>query len=556
MMPLRVLRRVLIILRVCHHWRLLDIHQHDALRRVALLANLLFFWQSRCDQALRRGERLKNALVELGPIFVKFGQMLSTRRDLLPLDIAEALAALQDKVPPVSAAAARAQIEQSWGGAIDEKLAQFDEQALASASVAQVHAAKLRDGRDVVVKLIRPGIRAQIADDLVLLHFVAAQVEQRHIDGARLKPRAIIRDYEHTLLNELDLRLEAANTSALKRNFASGDLLYVPEVHFDFVRENVLVMERIYGIPIGDVAALKQAGVDMKVLAERGVKIFFTQVFRDRFFHADMHPGNIFVDVREPKNPRYIGIDCAIIGTLDQNDQLYLAENFIAFFNRDYRRIAELHIHSGWVSDAFRVEDFEAAVRANCEPIFGKNLSDISFGVFLLGLFQTARRFKMEVQPQLVLLQKTLFYVEGLGRQLYPELDLWQTALPFLDDWAREQRSPRRLWNEFKRSVPLLLNELPKLPEYWLAALKNQAKDDALKAQWQRSEALWLRQQRRWQAQQRLLCGWGLSLSALLLWALRPQLTIAAALIAAGGLWLVLSGAWAWRKAGIGKTDE
>ncbi len=540
MKSMRILQRMMTILRVCHHWRLLDLHQHDALGRVALLANVLFFWQSRCDVHLLRGERLKNALIELGPIFVKFGQMLSTRRDLLPLDIADALAALQDQVPPVSPQAACAQIEKAWGCAIADKLAQFDERALASASVAQVHAAKLHDGRDVVVKLIRPGIREQITDDLRLLKFVAAQIEKRHIDGKRLKPRAIVRDYEHTLLNELDLRLEAANTSALKRNFADGKLLYVPEVHFDYVRESVLVMERIHGIPIGDVAALKAAGVDMKLLAERGVKIFFTQVFRDRFFHADMHPGNIFVDARDPTDPRYIGIDCAIIGTLDQNDQLYLAENFIAFFNRDYRRIAELHIHSGWVSDEFRVEDFEAAVRANCEPIFGKKMADISFGVFLLGLFQTARRFQMEVQPQLVLLQKTLFYVEGLGRQLYPELDLWQTAKPFLEDWAREQRSPRRIWREFKRSVPLLLNELPQLPTYLIEGLKQASvpptppptTDDRLLQH----------------LHQRGLMGWALAATGLVLYAAKPEAWTIAALISAAGAWLLVSVAWTKRK--------
>lgn len=544
----RVFRRLLGIVRVCHHWRLLDIHQHDALRRIAILATILFFWQRRCDRLLPDGERLKNALIELGPIFVKFGQMLSTRRDLLPTGIADALSALQDNVPPVSFDAAKKQIELAWGCALHDKLAHLNPQALASASVAQVHAATLHDGRDVVVKLIRPGIRAQIADDLLLLHFVASQIEQRHIDGARLKPRAIIRDYEHTLLNELDLRLEAANTSALKRNFSNDKELYVPEVHFDYVRENVLVMERIYGIPIGDIAALKAAGVNMKLLAERGVKIFFTQVFRDRFFHADMHPGNIFVDARDPSDPRYIGIDCAIIGTLDQNDQLYLAENFIAFFNRDYRRIAELHLHSGWVSKDYRVEDFEAAVRANCEPIFGKNLSGISFGVFLLGLFQTARRFQMEVQPQLVLLQKTLFYVEGLGRQLYPELDLWQTAKPFLDQWAKEQRSPRRLWHTFKRSAPLLLNELPHIPERLVQALNHAATREESAASIAQLQHALVQQNQRNRLHLRVLAGWLVALSALWLWTVVPSATLAALVMVGSGAWLLLSGAWAWRR--------
>lgn len=480
----RLLLRCLIILRVCRHWRLDEDWRHPDLRGLRVLAGVLFFWQRRCANNLERGARLRAALVELGPIFVKFGQMLSTRRDLLPADIADALSALQDRVPPFSGALASATVAAAWGGAISEKLAEFDEQPLASASVAQVHAARLPDGLEVVVKIIRPGIRAQIDQDLALLNFVARLLERHHPDGRRLRARAVIRDYATTLLNELDLRLEAANTAALQRNFQDGKTLYVPTVHFDLVRENVMVMERIYGIPIGDVAALKAAGVNMKVLAERGVSIFFTQVFRDRFFHADMHPGNIFVDVSDPELPRYIGIDCAIMGTLDEHDQRYLADNFLAFFNRDYRRVAELHWQSGWIPPDVRVEDFEAAIRAHCEPMFGKPLAEISFGTFLLGLFQTARRFRMSVQPQLVLLQKTLFYVEGLGRQLYPELDLWQTAKPFLEAYTRERHSPRRLWQRWRAQWPRLLQELPDLPDNLAAVLgQHRLREQDLRAQ-------------------------------------------------------------------------
>ncbi|MFN4291020.1 MAG: ubiquinone biosynthesis regulatory protein kinase UbiB [Permianibacter sp.] len=536
--------RTLAILRVLIHYRLdqdVDIKQA---RLLLFGLRLAFFWQPRCDAALARGERLRAALVQLGPIFVKFGQMLSTRRDLLPSDLADALAQLQDKVPPFDSAVAVREIERALGQSVGTAFARFDSTALASASVAQVHAATLLDGSDVVVKIIRPGIREKILADLELLHALARLVERLHIDGRRLRPREVIADYEHTLLDELDLRIEAANTTALKRNFADGELLYVPDIHWPLVRENLLVIERIHGIPIGDVEALKAAGVDMEALSARGVKIFFTQVFRDRYFHADMHPGNIFVDVRNPKAPRYIAIDCAIMGSLDERDQVYLAENFVAFFNRDYRRIAELHVQSGWVPAGTRVEAFEAAVRANCEPIFGKPLAEISFGVFLLQLFQTARRFNMSVQPQLVLLQKTLFYIEGLGRQLYPELDLWQTAKPYLEEWTRDRTSPRRLLKRALERAPIWLNELPAVPELALAALRARAEGEHVADTGRQLRQLLVRESRQRIGAQRQLAAVLLTVLAAtgLVWPALPQPAVAVLL--AGAAYLGLTGSW------------
>lgn len=470
-----LIARALRIIRTLIFYRLdQDLREQHATALLWII-RVFFFWQARCAIATPPAERLRKALIELGPIFVKFGQMLSTRRDLLSPDYADALAQLQDRVPAFDSEVARAELESALGGNLSTYFSAFEATPLASASVAQVHAAQLHDGKKVVVKIIRPGIRAQIEKDLKLLHWLAARVEHNHVDGKRLRPRDIIRDYEHTLLDELDLRIEAANTTALKRNFEDSELLYVPDVHWEFVRENVLVMERIYGIPIGDIAALHRAGVDMKELSARGVQIFFTQVFRDRYFHADMHPGNIFVDASDPKKPKYIAIDCAIMGSLAERDQVYLAENFVAFFNRDYRRVAELHVESGWVPAGTSIEQFESAIRANCEPIFGKPLSEISFGGFLLSLFQTARRFNMSVQPQLVLLQKTLFYIEGLGRQLYPELDLWQTAKPFLEQWSKDRTNPKKIWQKMVSRLPVWVNHLPELPELALASLRASA---------------------------------------------------------------------------------
>jgi ubiquinone biosynthesis protein len=415
--------------------------------------------------AAPRAERLRKALEDLGPIFIKFGQLLSTRRDLVPEDIANELNALQDQVPPFEPAQSRAIVERVLGRPVTELFGSFEAQPMASASVAQVHAATLHDGRSVVVKVLRPGIERTIRQDLGLLYTLARVIRRFHPDGWRLRPEEVVHDYEQVVLDELDLQREAANTSQLRRNFLDSDLLYVPEVHWDYTRREVFVMERIHGIPVADIARLREAGVDMKELAERGVKIFFTQVFRDSFFHADMHPGNIFVDPGNPLAPRYIGIDCAIMGSLSDFDQYYLARNLLAIFQRRYREVAELHIECGWVPPGTRVQDFESAMRATCEPIFEKPLGEISFGQLLVYLFQTARRFDMEVQPSLVLLQKTLLHIEGLGRQLYPELDLWATAKPFLEDWFAERYSPKMILEKIQRRAPGWLEQLPQRPE-------------------------------------------------------------------------------------------
>jgi len=419
-----------------------------------------------------RALRLRRALEELGPIFIKFGQLLSTRRDLIPTDLADELSRLQDDVPPFAASEARAIVERALDKPVNELFACFAAEPLASASVAQVHAATLFDGREVVVKVVRPGIERTIRQDVRLLYTLARLVRRFHPDGRRLRPLDVVRDYEQIVLDELDLQREAANTSQLRRNFLDSDLLYVPEVHWDYTRRNVFVMERIHGIPVSDIEALHRAGVDMKELAERGVRIFFTQVFRDSLFHADMHPGNIFVDVSNPAKPRYIGIDCAIMGSLSDFDQYYLARNLLGIFQRRYREVAELHVECGWVPPQTRVHDFEAAIRSACEPIFGKPLGEIGFAQLLVYLFQTARRFDMEIQPSLVLLQKTLLHIEGLGRQLYPDLDLWETAKPFLEQWVSERYSPRGLIERLQKRAPHWLELLPEGPERLLELLR------------------------------------------------------------------------------------
>jgi ubiquinone biosynthesis protein len=404
--------------------------------------------------------RVRLVLEDLGPIFVKFGQILSTRRDLLPDDLAVELAKLQDRVPPFDGAEARALIEKAWGRPIEDVLDQFDPVPLASASIAQVHTARLKDGTEVVVKVLRPGIERTIRQDLSLMYAVAHLAHKYWKDGRRLRPIEVVREYEKTIYDELDLQREAANASQLRRNWLGSEMLYIPEVYWDWTRPNVMVMERIYGTPVGEVDTLKAQGVSMKQLGERGVEIFFTQVFRDNFFHADMHPGNIFV---EPSG-RYISIDFGIVGTLTTEDQRYLAENLLAFFERDYRRVAELHVESGWVPPGTRVDEFEAAIRTVSEPIFEKPLSEISFGHFLVRLFQTARRFDMEIQPQLVLLEKTLLNIEGLGRQLYPELDLWTTAKPYMERWMKDQVGLKGLFDRTKRNLYSVADQAPELP--------------------------------------------------------------------------------------------
>ncbi len=422
-------------------------------------------WNWCVNKKRLRGERLRLALEALGPIFVKFGQALSTRRDLLPEDIADELAKLQDKVPPFPGEIAKQMIEQAYGFPLEDVLQDFAVIPLASASIAQVHTAKLQNGKEIIIKVLRPGVHKNIQRDVALLYVLAGLAERYWSEGPRLRPKAVVAEFERHLADELDLLREAASASQLRRNFLNSPLLYIPEVYWHYTRKNILVQERIYGIPIGDIKALKQQNINLKVLAERGVEIFFTQVFRDCFFHADMHPGNIFVSPQHPDNPQYLGVDFGIMGTLSPFDQRYLAENLLAFFNRDYQRVAELHVESGWVPADTPVDQFEAAIRTVCEPIFERPLKDISFGQLLLQLFQTAGRFNMQVQPQLVLLQKTLFNVEGLGRQLYPDLDLWATAKPFLERWLKNQLGARALLRKIRRNMPYWAEKLPDLPD-------------------------------------------------------------------------------------------
>lgn len=428
-----------------------------------------------------RGASVRIALESLGPIYVKFGQLLSTRDDLIPEDIIQELRQLQDNVPAFDGAIAKKIIESSFKKPIDDLFTTFDKAPLASASVAQVHAATLKTGESVIVKVIRPNLTKVIKEDVSLLFLAAKLTEKMWRHGKRLRPVELVAEFEKTLHGELDLQQEAANASLLKRNFATADTLYVPAVYWNYVSSNVMVMERVYGIPLNNLTALKQSGADLKKLSERGVDIFFTQVFRDGFFHADMHPGNMFIDASDPNNPRYLGVDFGIMGTLTDEDKHYLAMNLIAFFNRDYRRVATLHIESGWVSPTTRVTDFETAIRTVCEPIFEKSLAEISFGQLLLRLFQTAERFDMVVQPQLMLLQKTLFNIESLGRQLYPELDLWTTAKPFMTQWFKEQRSLKNIFKlaayEFYDNTEALIKTpqlLYKLLIEWLATTKKQ----------------------------------------------------------------------------------
>jgi ubiquinone biosynthesis protein len=475
----RVAGRLLTIHRVLVRYGLDDFvratHLYRPLRFIFWLSPWTWFRRRRGT----RGERLRRALEDLGPVFVKFGQVVSTRRDLLPPDIADELAKLQDRVPPFPGAAAKARIEEALGRPVTALFREFDVTPLAAASIAQVHAATLPDGRGVVVKVLRPGMREVIGRDLEVLHALAGLAEEYWPDSRRLRPREVVVEYEKTILNELDLMREAANASQLKRNFAGSSMLHVPEVHWELCRREVMVMERIHGVPISEVAQLRKLGTDIPKLAENGVTIFFTQVFRHNFFHADMHPGNIFVDVADPANPRYAAVDFGIVGTLEPRDQLYLAGNFLAFFERDYRKVAVLHLESGWVPAGTRVDELESAVRTVCEPIFDKPLKDISFGVVLLHLFDVARQFQMQIQPQLILLQKTLLNIEGLGRQLYPELDLWKTALPILRNWMRERSHPRAVLASLREYWPDVAEALKVLPVIGRRAIRR-AYDDKL----------------------------------------------------------------------------
>jgi ubiquinone biosynthesis protein len=542
----RVLARLLQIQRVLVRHGLDEFVRATHLYRPARFLFLLSPWtwfQRR--RGASRAERLRLALVELGPIFVKFGQALSTRRDLLPADIADELAKLQDRVPPFPGELARASLEATYGRPLSELFASFETEPMAAASIAQVHAATLQDGREVVVKVLRPGMRERIAGDLAVLQTLARLAQRWWPEARRLRPIEVVGEYERTILDELDLLREAANAAQLRRNFAGSTLLYVPEPHWDLCRTDVLVLERIRGVQIGNLEELRARGTNFKRLAENGVEILFTQVFRHNFFHADMHPGNIFVLLDDPQYPRYAAVDFGIVGTLSVRDQRYLAENFLAVFERDYRRVAELHVESGWVPAGTRVAEMESAIRTICEPIFDRPLNEISFGTVLLRLFAALRRFDGEIQPQLILLQKTLFNVEGLGRQLYPELDIWKTATPVLRTWMRERMSPRTQWRDFRRGLPDALEILRSLPTLG-KALVEKLQDGTLRIPVEPEPTDALRRQLEADNRRRdgLLAG-GVLLLAGVLW--RGLLAVPwwpAPLLVFGGLVAI---AWAWR---------
>jgi len=457
---------------------------HERVRPLRWLVRATLFWRPLTEP---RGVRLRRALEALGPIFVKFGQMLSTRRDLVPLDIADELAQLQDRVPPFPSNQAIATLEAAYKRPLAEVFAEFDATPVASASVAQVHFARLHDGTAVAVKVLRPAIAPVIAHDVSLLYAAAGLIEKLFADGRRLRPREVVAEFEKHLEDELDLMREAANCSQLRRNFKDSPLLLVPEVYWDYCDHDVMVMDRMDGIPVSQIERLRESGVDIPKLAATGVEIFFTQVFRDGFFHADMHPGNILV---RPGSEQYIALDFGIMGTLTEVDKQYLARNFLAFFRRDYKAVALAHLESGWVPADTRIDELEAAVRAVCEPVFDRPLKEISFGRVLLQLFQASRRFNVEIQPQLVLLQKTLLNIEGLGRQLDPELDLWKTAKPFLERWMNEQMGWRALVKNLQTEAPKWAALLPQLPR-----LAHQALNENRLAQLEAGLTLMLQQQ-------------------------------------------------------------
>ena len=439
------------------------------------------------DLSAPRGQRLREALERLGPIFVKFGQVLSTRRDLLPPDIANELAKLQDRVPPFSSDVAVGIVERSFGRALNDIFVSFERQPVASASIAQVHFAVINDRhgaeREVAVKVLRPGMLTVIDKDLSLMRMMAAWVDRLSSDGKRLKPREVVAEFDKYLHDELDLVREAANAAQLRRNMEGLNLVLIPEMIWDFCHNDVIVMERMKGVPISQTDRLREAGVDIPKLARDGVTIFFTQVFRDGFFHADMHPGNIQVSLEPATFGRYISLDFGIVGTLTEYDKEYLAQNFTAFFRRDYKRVAELHVESGWVPADTRVDELESAIRAVCEPYFDRPLKEISLGMVLMRLFQTSRRFNVEIQPQLVLLQKTLLNIEGLGRQLDPELDLWSTAKPFLEKWMLDQVGPKKLWEQLKAEAPRYAKLIPELPRLVHDFLKHRQNDGSAQLQ-------------------------------------------------------------------------
>ncbi len=458
---------------------ILSIHLFAPLRFLVYLNPYNWFR----DKSISQAERLRLCIESLGPIFIKFGQLLATRRDLLDDDLINELEKLLDRVPPFPVAQARSIIEKELKQPLDEAFASFDENVLASASIAQVHGAVMNDGREVIVKIVRPNIEKAIRKDIALLMMLARLADRYWVHAKRVKPIKVVEEFEKTLINELDLVREAANASELRRHFIDSEDLYVPEIFWDYCKTNMLVMERIDGIPATDIKQLNEYGMNLEILSRKGVEVFFTQVYNNNFFHADMHPGNIFVSRENPDNPKYIAVDFGIMGSLSTTDQRYLAENFVAFFNRDYRKVAELHVDSGWVDAATRIDDFESAIRAVCEPMFQRPLAEISFGQLLLRLFETAHDFNMEIQPQLLLLQKTLLHIEGMGRQLYPQLDLWDTAKPFLERWLSEQMGLRAMAKGFKRNLPFLAENLPDLPQLAFKALDKVA-NDKLEIEW------------------------------------------------------------------------
>ena len=510
----------------------------DIIKETHLLRPLRFLFYlapRRRDKSAPIGERIRLALEELGPIFVKFGQAISTRRDLLPPDIADELAKLQDAVPPFPADQAIEIINNAYGESVDTVFARFDTEPLAAASIAQVHTAQLKAGTEVIVKVLRPGVLEQIERDLAVLRMIAGLADRYWEHGKRLRPLEIVDEYEHTILDELDLMREAANTAQLKRNFQGSDMLYVPDIYWDYCRPEVMVQERIFGTQISDMETLREAGTNIQLLAENGVELFFTQVFRHNFFHADMHPGNIFVLHTDPAKPKYAAVDFGIVGTLSPDDQRYLAENFLAFFDRDYHRIAKLHIDSGWVPPGTRVDQLEAAVRTVCEPIFNKPLAEISFAQLLMRLFRVAQRFDVEIQPQMILLNKTLFNIEGLGRMLYPQLDLWKTAHPVLRRWMDEQIGGRAMLKDVRENLPQLRDALRELPAI-LNHVGEQVAQGRIRLNLQSPELKEIREQLQEQRRQRY-------------W-----LTAAATSVVTGSLLMILGPApWAgWALLGIG----
>jgi len=522
--PLSVVPRLLRVAAVLLRYRLDELVDATHLFRPLKLFRPLFGRPAMDVRDLSRGVRLRLALTELGPIFVKAGQVLSTRRDLVPADIADELALLQDQVPPFPGSEARATVERELKSPIGQLYAQFDETPLASASIAQVHAATLHDGREVVVKVLRPHINERIARDVKLLHSLGALAQRWHPNADKIRPLDVVAEVEKMLENELDLQREGASASLLRRNFASGVDLYVPEVHWDLTAERVLTLERVHGVSSDDIAAIDAAGIDRKALAVKGVRLFYEQVFRDNFFHADAHPGNIWVDPTRTTEPRFIALDFGIMGSLPEADQYWLAQNFIALFERDYARIAKLHVDAGWMPSTVRLDELEAAVRTVCEPYFTRPLSQISLAELVLKLFQTARRFELTLQPQLILLQKTLLNIEGVGRMLDPEIDIWAVAHPVLKRILRERYSPLRTLREVRKRLPEWFHNAPQLPELVRDALRQVATGeqrlltdvDALSHQRHLARRLL------WMLGGGLL-GATLILCATLLWAIAPQ---------------------------------